>query len=136
MTNRSKDIGTWAETKVVNYLRANGFPEADRRALHGNKDLGDILVCKGVIAEVKGGRAAEDASDEQLRRWCSETERERVNAKASHGFLVVKRRGFGVAKIGGWWVASNHGGMLCRFRLDDYTRFLNSLVDDKSLGGD
>ena len=35
MTNRSKAIGTAAETAVVRYLAAHGFPAAERRALHG-----------------------------------------------------------------------------------------------------
>ena len=42
MTNRPKAIGTAAETAVVRYLAAHGFPAAERRALHGATDLGDI----------------------------------------------------------------------------------------------
>jgi hypothetical protein len=110
------------------FLNANGFPEAERRVLHGAKDVGDILVCPGVIAEVKGGHAAEEASDNQLRLWCMETEIERLNAGAEHAFLVVKRKGFGSAKVGGWWVVNNHFEMLARFRLDEYTVFLQKVT--------
>ena len=39
MTNRPKAIGTAAETAVVRYLAAHGFPAAERRALHGARDL-------------------------------------------------------------------------------------------------
>ena len=39
MVTRSKDIGTRAETAVVRYLAAHGFPAAERRALHGATDL-------------------------------------------------------------------------------------------------
>ena len=124
----SKDIGTWAETKVKRYLNDHGFPEAERRALHGSSDVGDILVCPGIIAEVKGGHAAEDASDYQLRKWCAETETERLNADAHHAFLVVKRKGCGPAKIGGWWVVSNQYDLLARFRLDEYVDFLLKLT--------
>ena len=127
MVNRSKNIGTSAETHVVRYLQANGFPHADRRALKGSLDVGDILVCKGLIVEVKAGAAAENASDGQLRLWCAETAREKVNAKAETAFLVVKRSGHGVGKIGGWYVVQQDGGMLTKFRLDEYTNFLKVL---------
>ena len=127
MTNRSKNIGTAAETHVVRYLQANGFPHADRRALKGSLDVGDILVCPGLIVEVKAGVAAENASDGQLRLWCAETAREKVNARAETAFLVVKRAGHGVGKIGGWHVVQNDGGMLTKFRLDEYVTFLKAL---------
>ena len=129
MSSKSKQIGTWTETQVTNYLKANGFPNAERRVLHGTADLGDILVNRRIIAQVKGGDAAEKASDERLRQWCEATEQQRVNAGVEHAFLVVKRPGFGVTKIGGWWVVSNNVGLLCRFRLDEYVTYLRSLVE-------
>lgn len=127
MVNRSKNIGTSAETHVVRYLQANGFPNADRRALKGSLDVGDILVCPGLIVEVKAGAAAENASDGQLRLWCLETVREKANAKADSAFLVVKRAGHGVAKIGGWHVVQDDAHMLTKFRLDEYLIFLQAL---------
>ena len=127
MTNRSKNIGTKVETQIVNYLHTVGFPKAVRRALAGSLDVGDILVCEGLIIEAKGGAAAENASDGQLRLWCAETAREKVNAQASHAFLVVKRKGHGVGKVDGWFVVRNDGGMLVRFRLDEYVVFLKAL---------
>ena len=127
MVNKSKACGTSAETHVVRYLQANGFPHADRRALKGSLDVGDILVCPGLIVEVKAGAAAENASDGQLRLWCAETVREKVNAKADAAFLVVKRSGHGVGKIGGWFVVQNTGDMLTRFRLDEYVSFVKRL---------
>jgi hypothetical protein len=128
LTNRSKNIGTAGETAVVKYLRRTGFPEAERRALAGQQDKGDILVCPGIIAEVKAGYAAEKASDHQLRLWVQETERERVNADAEHAFLVVKRLGHGATKIGGWHVVRNEFDMLAKFRLDDYVTFLQKIT--------
>jgi len=125
--NKSKQVGTAAETHVVSYLQANGFPHADRRALKGSLDVGDILVCPGLIVEVKAGAAAENASDGQLRLWCAETAREKVNARAVTAFLVVKRSGHGVGKIGGWHVVQDDGGMLTKFRLDEYCNFLKAL---------
>lgn len=128
MTTKSKQIGTRTETMVVRYLREHGFPHAERRVLAGTYDLGDILVERRIIAQVKGGQAAEQASDPKLRQWCEDTEKQRQNAKAEHAFLVVKRAGHGVTKIGGWWVVTNNMGLLCRFRLDEYVAYLNSLV--------
>ena len=128
MTTKSKQIGTRTETMVVKYLRANGFPHAERRVLAGTYDLGDILVERRIIAQVKGGVAAEQASDAKLRQWCKDTEQQRINAGAEHAFLVVKRAGHGATKIGGWWVVSNNMGLLCRFRLDEYVTYLNALV--------
>ena len=55
MTNRPKAIGTAAETAVVRYLAAHGFPNAERRALHGATDLGDITGTPSLCWEVKGG---------------------------------------------------------------------------------
>lgn len=124
----SKQRGTAAEVLTKAFLNKHGFPEAERRVLHGANDVGDILVCPGVIAEVKGGHAAEEASDGQLRKWCEETERERINSGAEHAFLVVKRKGHGSAKVGGWWVVNNHFDMLCRFRLDEYSVFLQKVT--------
>jgi hypothetical protein len=122
--NKSKNIGTWAESRVVAFLQANDFPDAKRRALAGALDEGDILVCPGVVAEVKGGHAGEDASDGQLKAWRAETERERIHAKAHLAFLVVKRKGHGVLKVGGWTVVPTESnselGMLTKFRLDEY----------------
>lgn len=132
--NRSKNIGTACETAVVKYLRRNGFPKAERRALAGVLDKGDILVADGVICEVKGGVAAERASDQKLREWCVETERERVNAGAEIGFLVVKRPGHGAIKIGGWHVVTNTFGMLAKYRLDEYVVFLNKILNVRDGG--
>lgn len=127
MTNRSKNIGTKFETWVVNYLRANGFEKAKREVLHGGKDQGDVHAAEGLVFECKGGIQAETASDEQLRRWCVETEVERENAGAKVGVLVVKRAGHGVTKMGGMWVIQNDGGMLVRFRLDEYVSFIQAV---------
>ena len=101
MVNPSKAIGTQAETLVTRFLQENGFGTAERRALHGTYDLGDITGIPGVVVEVKSGHAAETASDGLINAWLAETEAERKNAKADIGVLVVKRKGKGSA--GDWW---------------------------------
>jgi hypothetical protein len=99
--NRSKDIGTRAETAVVRYLRAHGFPHAERRALTGTQDQGDITGTPGVCWEVKAWKRP--AGDGQITAWLAETETERINARADVGVLVVRRAGVGDPNAGRWW---------------------------------
>lgn len=103
MTNKPKAIGTFAETAVVRFLRASGFEHAERRALRGEHDAGDITGCPGLVFEVKGGKAAQTASDNDILAWLRETETERINANADHGLLVMQRKGVGPANAGRWW---------------------------------
>lgn len=88
---RPRDIGTRTETAVVRYLRANGWPNAERRALHGATDLGDITGTPGICWEVKGGEQAKTASDGLVRQWLAETTVEAIHAGAAIGVLVVQQ---------------------------------------------
>ncbi|GAA0989173.1 hypothetical protein Q7689_11320 [Nocardiopsis tropica] len=117
--SRPKDIGTTAETAVVRYLAAHGWPAAERRALTGALDCGDVSGTPGICWEVKGGRTAETVGDGLLGDWLEETERERLNAGADLGILVTKRTGYGPARAASWWA---HADMvtwmsLCRGRI-------------------
>lgn len=103
MTQRPKDIGTAAETAVVRHLRKSGFPNAERRALTGAHDQGDVTGTAGICWEVKGGKAAKTASDGQVAAWLAETDTERVNARADIGVLVMARAGIGPDNAGRWW---------------------------------
>ena len=108
--SRSKQIGTAGENAVVKFLLANGWPYAERRILSGVHDKGDITGTPGLCWEVKAGKAAETASDEQIAKWLyGETETERVNANAAIGILVVKRRGIGATRAGEWWAVVDGG---------------------------
>lgn len=109
MTNRPKAIGTAGESAVVKVARANGFPLAERRALAGTADKGDILLAPGLIVEVKAGKAAKTASLGQVGKWLAETERERVNAQAAAAILVVQRQGVGTANAHLWecWLSAD-----------------------------
>ena len=113
--SRQKQIGTAAESAVVRYARHAGFDLAERRALAGATDLGDILLAPGAIIEVKAGKAAERASDARILHWLVETERERVNAGADVAVLVTKRAGVGHVNAGRWW-AHFHLANLARLR--------------------
>lgn len=106
---RPKDIGTDAERPVARFLAVNGWAEAERRALRGTSDAGDITGTPGVCWEVKGGAQARNASDRDIADWMAETEAERVNARADIGVLVVQRRGVGPANAGRWWAVLRLG---------------------------
>jgi hypothetical protein len=101
--NRPKKIGTAAESAVVKWLLAAGWPEAERLALRGSADHGDIRVAKGIHLEVKAGRAADAASLAQCHGWMDEAAAEGANAGVSC-YLVVKRRGCGGGRAGLWRV--------------------------------
>jgi hypothetical protein len=101
--NKPRAIGTYAETAVVRAARPRGFPYADRIALHGTLDTGDVGLCPGVVVEVKGGEAARGCSDLDVQRWLDETQRERDNANAAVAFLVVQRRAVGARNAARWW---------------------------------
>lgn len=107
MTNKPKAIGTAAESAVVRVLKDAGF-RAKRLTLHGSSDVGDVDCGHDAICiEVKGGHAAETASDGQIEKWLTETATERHNAGADIGILVVKRKGIGPANAGQWWAITN-----------------------------
>lgn len=84
MSTKSKRTGTAAETAVVRYLQ-NWWPAAERRALSGNKDKGDVAGIPGVVIEVKA------AATQLIGPWQRETLTEMANAEASTCMLVVKR---------------------------------------------
>jgi hypothetical protein len=89
--SRERQIGTAWETKVVEFLRANGFPFAERRALAGALDKGDITGIPGVVVEAK----REQRTD--LSGWLREAHTERDNAGADIGVVWAWRRGKGSA---------------------------------------
>lgn len=105
--NKSGDLGTMAETATARYLASDGWPSAERRRPNGQYDRGDITGCPGLVWEVKGGKAAESASDCQVLDWLVETEIERLNASADFGVLVMKRKGIGYSRAGEWWAVVN-----------------------------
>lgn len=102
MANPSKNKGTAGESAVVRYARTAGFPLADRITLSGRYDRGDVQLTVGVIAEVKTGNHAKNASKTQIEAWLEETERERINSNAAIGVLIKQRTGFGTARVEEW----------------------------------
>jgi hypothetical protein len=86
MANPSKKKGTAFETAVVDYLRANGFPFAERRALRGTMDAGDVAGIVGWTLELKNCRALD------LGPWMTEAHHEAANDGASRFAVIHKRR--------------------------------------------
>lgn len=108
MSSRSKAVGTEAESAVRDYLRANGFPFADRLTLHGSKDIGDVRLGDGVpvVVEVKGGQKAVTELGSHVKEMLVEVE----NAQAETGFVIAKRRQSG--KVGDWFAVMTVDQML------------------------
>lgn len=85
--SRSRAKGTAWESAVVTHLRAHGAPHAERRALNGSKDRGDVAGIPGVVIECKSATRVEMAA------WLDEAETERANDRADVGVVWIKRRG-------------------------------------------
>lgn len=97
--SRARRIGTAAESAVVAYLQSNGFPYAERRALAGAHDRGDIAGLPGIAVEVKA--VARPAYQE----WLREAGREAANAGVPLGVVVHKPAGVGLGRPQEWIVA-------------------------------
>lgn len=87
--NRSKAKGTAGESAVVEALKAAGWPHAERRALSGTQDRGDVAGMAGVCIEVKNERTYD------ISGWLKEVEVEKANARAAIGACWFKRPGKG-----------------------------------------
>lgn len=86
MSNPSKAKGSKFEREVVEYLRQAGFPYAERRALRGTLDAGDIAGVVGWTLEAKNQKAM------NLGEWCKEAAQEAVNAGGRRWAVIHKRR--------------------------------------------
>jgi hypothetical protein len=141
--SKSKNIGTRAETAVRNYLLSVGYSplDAHRNVLKGQDDEGDVWLRESyglIVFEVKGGKAAKEASYEQIKKWYAEAEKERNNAAGKLGFLVTQRAGVGYPRAGDWWAYANLSdliflrtnldvtdGTLVRLRLSELVKLIH-----------
>lgn len=89
MVNHNKRRGDQFERDVLALARTRGFPFAERTRPGRREDQGDIWLAPGLILQVK------DQKTPVWRDWLSELESQRLEARADHGILVVKRRGTG-----------------------------------------
>lgn len=96
MANPAKRKGTDGENGVVEALRRGGWVHAERRALAGVNDKGDVAGVIGWVIEVKACNTL------SLSSWMDEVRVEVKNAGAKHGVVWAKRRGKGHAED--WYV--------------------------------
>ena len=94
----ARQKGTLAETAFVKFLIKHGFPHAERRALHGTEDKGDVTGTVGLAWEVKNHKTY------QIPQWMKEAQVEAHNAKADYGLLVIKPNRVGADSVSDWWV--------------------------------
>lgn len=112
MSNRAKQRGTAAETAVVAYLQAHGFPAAERRALAGAQDRGDVAGIPGVAIEVKA------VARPAYQSWLREARAEAANAGAALGVVVHKPVGVGLARPEDFIVAMRLAAFVSLIRED------------------
>lgn len=93
--SKAKQKGTAAETAVVQWLKSEGWLYAERRALQGNLDKGDINMGAPVVIEVK------DHKTITLSEWLKELKVEMFNAKVDVGCVLAKKRG--TTSVGDWY---------------------------------
>ena len=95
--SKSKAKGTAAESAVVKYLAEQGFPDAERRALSGANDHGDITGTPCLTWEVKNHKSY------SFQAWLREAEVEKDNSGADFCPLVVKPNGVGLNSVKDWF---------------------------------
>jgi len=87
MVNPSKRRGTGWESDIVVYLKLHGWRYAERRALNGSQDRGDVAGIPGVVIEAKNVKAI------TLSAFIDEATHEAKNDGAGIGVAWIKRRG-------------------------------------------
>ena len=99
--------GTAWETAIVTYLRASGFRYAERRAMNGTNDRGDIAGVPGVVIEAKSCKTID------VPGWLREANQEALNAHVPVGVVWFKRAG--KSSPGDGWVVmdANNFAYLC-----------------------
>lgn len=99
--SKSKSIGTRFESALVSWLHAQGETGAERLALHGSADEGDVgnfrISGLPAVAECKCHKRWSKAD---LERWQAETRAERRARGAIVGVLVVHKANCGEARFG------------------------------------
>ena len=87
--SQARAKGTAWESLIVAYLRDQGWKNAERRALGGTQDRGDIAGVPGVVIEAK------NAARIELAAWLDEAKVEAARDGSGVGVAWFKRRGKG-----------------------------------------
>lgn len=90
----NKARGTRWENECVRALQAAGFTGAERRALRGTADTGDITGVPGLIVEARNRKRVEPAA------WMDEVAVKRDRDNARYGIAWFHRRGKASAEAG------------------------------------
>lgn len=106
VTNKPKQKGTAAETAVVQWAKKHEFYQAERLALYGTLDRGDVRIASGVMAQVKDGytKDRKEPTDFQIDGWLKETEKQRQRGEFEIALLVHKRFGKGDPDEWRWYL--------------------------------
>lgn len=83
----AKAKGRETENQAVEWLRAQGWTEAERRRLQGVLDKGDIAGVPGMCIEVKSAATWKPV------QWLRETTVETANAGEPIGFCMARPKG-------------------------------------------
>ena len=96
MSNASKQKGTAWESACAKYLRLNGFRSADRRALAGVRDRGDLTGLPGFVVSCKSVARflIGEFIDEARAQAKNQDEFEGNPEKPNMCVVFLKRRGF------------------------------------------
>ena len=118
----AKAKGTRAESGVVAYLQENGFRDAERRALRGINDAGDVAGLDETVIEVK-----DHADRQRLGEWMAELIVEMNAACAEVGGVWHKRRGKGSPAD---WYVTMPGWVFIRLLRDRRRRKFLEEIDE------
>lgn len=83
----AKAKGRATENQAVEWLREQGWVNAERRRLQGCEDQGDVTGIPGMCIEVKSAAAWKPV------QWLRETTVETRNARADIGFVMARPKG-------------------------------------------
>lgn len=83
----AKAKGRETENIAVDWLRAQGWVNAERRRLAGVEDQGDVAGIPGVCVEVKSAASWAPV------RWLRELEVEMSNSNSEIGFVMARPKG-------------------------------------------
>ena len=121
----AKQKGRLAEAQVVDCLREHGFPYAERRALAGTHDRGDVTGIPGVVMEIKNCARLE------LAVWMDEALREADGKDPDLALVVHKRKGKGDPLD--WYVTCTLRDMI--ELLMDFTKAIDFTAAVENLAG-
>lgn len=105
VVNKPKQKGTQAESDVVRWGKKHEFYAAERLALSGVNDRGDVRIATGVMVQVKDGYTdRKEPTDYQIDSWLKETEEQRRRGEFEVALLVHKRFGKGDPDEWRWYI--------------------------------